>query len=46
MNVIMPAFEPVMSFADTIMDLGDEISTKFDMVRIEKFPPNAQKAVK
>jgi chromosome partitioning protein len=42
----MPAFEPVMSFADTILDQGSEISTKFDMSRIEKFPPNAQKALR
>ncbi len=42
----MPAFEPVMSFADTILDQGGEISTKLDMVRIEKFPRSAQKALR
>ncbi|MBT9371681.1 plasmid partitioning protein RepA [Rhizobium sp. CSW-27] len=46
MNVTKPMREPVLSFADTILDQGSEISTKLDMLRIEKFPPNAQKTLR
>jgi chromosome partitioning protein len=35
-----------VSFADTILDQGGEISRKLDMLRIEKFPPNAQKSLR
>ncbi|SIQ89627.1 chromosome partitioning protein [Rhizobium sp. RU35A] len=46
MNVTKPMRDPVVSFADTILDQGSEISTKLDMLRIEKFPPNAQKTLR
>ena len=35
-----------IGFADTILDQGSEISRKLDMLRIEKFPPNAQKTLR
>jgi len=35
-----------MSFADVILDQGSEISSKLDMLRIDKFPPNAQKTLR
>ncbi len=35
-----------MSFADAILDQGGEISSKLDMLRIEKFPPDAQKTLR
>ncbi|AFL54891.1 MULTISPECIES: plasmid partitioning protein RepA [Sinorhizobium] len=46
MNVTKPVSEPLLSFADTILDQGGEISSKLDMLRIEKFPPNAQKTLR
>jgi chromosome partitioning protein len=42
---LAPIVEEV-SFADTILDQGGEISRKLDMLRIEKFPPNAQKSLR
>jgi chromosome partitioning protein len=35
-----------IGFADTILDQGSEISRKLDMLRTEKFPPNAQKTLR
>jgi chromosome partitioning protein len=35
-----------IGFADTILDQGGEISRKLDMLRVEKFPPNAQKTLR
>jgi chromosome partitioning protein len=35
-----------VSFAETILDQGGEISRKLNMLRIEKFPPNAQKSLR
>ena len=35
-----------IGFADTILDQGGEISRKLDMLRIEKFPPNALKTLR
>lgn len=46
MNVTRPVSEPDMSFADVILDQGGEISSKLDMLRIDKFPPNAQKTLR
>jgi chromosome partitioning protein len=38
--------DTVPSFADIILEQGGEISSKLDMLRIEKFPPNAQKTLR
>lgn len=46
MNVKMAASEKVTSFADTILAQGGDISSKLDMLRQEKFPPNAQKTLR
>ena len=34
------------SFADTILQQGEDISTRLDMLRIENFPPNAEKPLR
>lgn len=46
MNVKMSTSEKVSSFADTILDQGNDISSKLDLLRQEKFPPNAQKTLR
>lgn len=46
MNVTPAITQPELSFADIILDQGSEISSKLDMLRIEKFPPNAQKTLR
>lgn len=46
MNVKRATSESVLSFADTILEQGGEISAKLDMLRIEKFPPNAMKSLR
>ncbi|MBL0373400.1 plasmid partitioning protein RepA [Rhizobium sp. KVB221] len=46
MNVTRPVSERLLSFADTILEQGGEISSKLDMLRFEKFPPNAQKTLR
>jgi chromosome partitioning protein len=46
MNVKMATSEKVTSFADTILEQGSDISSKLDMLRQEKFPPNAQKTLR
>ena len=46
MNVTKAISEALPSFADTILDQGGEISSKLDMLRFEKFPPNAQKSLR
>jgi chromosome partitioning protein len=46
MNVKRATLDPVSSFADIILEQGGEISTKLDMLRMEKFPPNAQKTLR
>jgi chromosome partitioning protein len=38
--------DTVTSFADIILEQGGEISAKLDMLRMEKFPPNAQKTLR
>jgi chromosome partitioning protein len=38
--------DTVTSFADIILEQGGEISSKLDMLRMEKFPPNAQKTLR
>jgi chromosome partitioning protein len=42
----MAAIVEEIGFADTILDQGGEISRKLDMLRIEKFPPNALKTLR
>jgi chromosome partitioning protein len=44
--VIKALSDFVPSFADTILEQGVEISTKLDMLRRERFPPNAQKSLR
>lgn len=44
MNMVATAEE--IPFADTILNQGGEISRKLDMLRVEKFPPNAQKSLR
>jgi chromosome partitioning protein len=46
MNVKPSAVASGSSFADIILEQGGEISTKLDMLRMEKFPPNAQKTLR
>lgn len=46
MNVKRAVSDAVASFADVILEQGGEISAKLDMLRIEKFPPNAQKTLR
>ncbi|MFN7103133.1 MAG: plasmid partitioning protein RepA [Pseudorhizobium sp.] len=46
MNVKQAVSEPVLSFADVILEQGGEISSKLDMLRMDKFPPNAQKTLR
>ncbi|MBO3761609.1 plasmid partitioning protein RepA [Ciceribacter sp. L1K22] len=46
MNVKTATSEKVSSFADTILDQGSDISSKLDMLRQVKFPPNAQKTLR
>lgn len=46
MNVKMATSEKVSSFADTILEQGSDISTSLDMLRKERFPPNAQKTLR
>lgn len=46
MSVIKALSDFVPSFADTILEQGVEISTKLDMLRRERFPPNAQKSLR
>lgn len=46
MNVKMATSEKVSSFADTLLEQGGDISSKLDMLRREKFPPNAQKTLR
>lgn len=46
MNVKRANSDSVSSFADIILEQGGEISTKLDMLRFEKFPPNAQKTLR
>ncbi|PPJ49170.1 plasmid partitioning protein RepA [Rhizobium sp. KAs_5_22] len=46
MNVKKATLDSVSSFADIILEQGSEISSKLDMLRMEKFPPNAQKTLR
>lgn len=42
----MATSEKVPGFADIILEQGGDISSKLDMLRQEKFPPNAQKSLR
>lgn len=46
MSVKRAMLDTVPSFADIILEQGGEISSKLDMLRMEKFPPNAQKTLR
>jgi chromosome partitioning protein len=43
MGVNITALEPRSSFADAILQQSGEISRRMNMLRVENFPPNAQK---
>lgn len=40
------AFKPKQHFAKTILAQGEEISARLDNLRLQKFPPNAQKTLR
>nr|WP_195165288.1 plasmid partitioning protein RepA [Mesorhizobium sp. NBSH29] len=42
----LPDSKPEASFADTILQQSSEISRRLDMLRIENFPPDAQKKLR
>lgn len=46
MSVNLPDSKPEASFADTILQQSSEISRRLDMLRIENFPPDAQKKLR
>ncbi|MBX5242030.1 plasmid partitioning protein RepA [Rhizobium sp. NLR22b] len=46
MSVKMATWGKVSSFADTVLAHGGDISSKLDMLRQEKFPPNAHKTLR
>jgi chromosome partitioning protein len=46
MNVKISDSGEVSSFADIILEQGGDISSKLDLLRQEKFPPNAQKTLR
>lgn len=46
MSVNLPDLKPEASFADTILQQSSEISRRLDMLRIENFPPDAQKKLR
>lgn len=46
MNLTLPIHNRDASFADTILQQSDEISRRLDLLRIEKFPPDAQKPLR
>jgi chromosome partitioning protein len=46
MNASPKPIAPAPRFSDAILDQGNEISTKLDMLRMERFPPNAQKTLR
>lgn len=46
MNATPKPIAPAPRFSDTILNQGNEISTKLDMLRMERFPPNAKKTLR
>ncbi|CAN7704874.1 plasmid partitioning protein RepA (plasmid) [Aminobacter sp. NyZ550] len=46
MTANLPDSKPEASFADTILQQSNEISRRLDMLRIENFPPDAQKKLR
>ena len=46
MSVNLPDSKPEASFADIILQQSSEISRRLDMLRIENFPPDAQKKLR
>jgi len=46
MSVNLADSKPEASFADTILQQSSEISRRLDMLRIENFPPDAQKKLR
>lgn len=46
MNVTLPPLADEAGFADTILEQSGEISRRLDLLRVEKFPPNAEKTLR
>lgn len=46
MNVTLPPLADEVGFADTILEQSGEISRRLDLLRVEKFPPNAEKTLR
>lgn len=46
MNVTLPIRRQDESFADIILEQGGEISRRLDLLRVESFPPNAEKPLR
>ncbi len=46
MNVTLPNRLQKVSFADTILRQSEDISRRLDMLRMESFPPDAQKTLR
>lgn len=46
MSVNLSASDAELSFADTMLQQGGQISSKLDMLRLETFPPSAQKTLR
>lgn len=46
MSMPLPPESPEADFAETILSQSNEISRRLDLLRMEKFPPNAQKTLR
>ena len=46
MSMPLPPESPESGFAETILSQSNEISRRLDLLRMEKFPPNAQKTLR
>lgn len=46
MSMPLPPESPEAGFAETILSQSNEISRRLDLLRMEKFPPNAQKTLR
>lgn len=46
MNVTLPNQHQELSFADTILQQSEDISRRLDLLRIENFPPDAEKPLR
>ena len=46
MSATLPVQMPEFGFSDTILQQSREISRRLDMLRMESFPPDAQKTLR